>query len=94
MTITVTHQKESRQFIAVIEGKTAHLDYDILDNGHTLDYHHTFVPPELRGRNIAQELAKFALEYAKQHQLNIKPTCSFVERYIEKHPEYQSLIAE
>ncbi len=91
--VTVMHEKSSQQFVAVVEGKTAYLDYDILNNGTLLDYHHTFVPPELRGRNIAQDIVKFALEYAKQNHLHIKPSCPYVERYIEKHPEYQSLIA-
>lgn len=42
---------------------------------------HTFVPPEVRGRGLANELAHVVLEYAKQHGLrvDIVPVC-FITR--------------
>lgn len=90
---TIVHHQTSHQFITEVEGKIAHLDYTPSIDGKVLDYHHTFVPLELRGRHIAQDIVKFALEYAKANHFKIIPTCSFVERYIEQHPEYQSLVA-
>jgi predicted GNAT family acetyltransferase len=48
----------------------------------------------LRGRGIAQLLAHAGLEYAKTHRLEVVPVCPFVKSYLEKHPEYQELVAE
>lgn len=39
------------------------------------------------GRGIAADLVKFALEYAKEHALKVKSTCSCVKVYMERHKE-------
>jgi len=53
---------------------------------------HTEVPPALRGRGLADRLARAALDYARDHQLAVVPLCPFVKAYIERHPEFQSLV--
>ncbi len=50
-------------------------------------------PPELRGRGLAGALAKFALERDKAAGRKVIPTCPFVKTYIDRHPEYASLVA-
>lgn len=91
MTISVEHDKEQHQFFSIVEGKKALLDYTALPDGKTLDYTHTFTPPALRGRGIAGQIVKFALDYARAHHYKVIPTCPFVRSYIEDHPEYKSL---
>jgi len=45
-----------------------------------------------RGRGIAEKLCKAAFEYAKQHQLTVIPSCSYIsDAYLKRHPEYRSL---
>ncbi len=56
-------------------------------------YLHTEVPKELEGKGIAGKLAKTALEYAREQGLKVHPFCPFVKTYIERHPEYQDLVA-
>lgn len=53
---------------------------------------HTEVPEALEGKGIASRLAKFALEYAREHNLHIAPLCPFVKTYVERHPEYKTMI--
>lgn len=89
----ILHDKDQKQFFAVVEGKKSFLDYSISADGRTLDYYSTFVPPELRGRHIGQDIVKFALDYAKENNYKIIPSCPFVEKYIENHPEYKSIKA-
>ncbi len=67
------------------------IEYDPVD-ATTLDYHHTFVPPALRGGGIASQLAEYALRYARDSAFKVRPTCPFVARYIQRHPEFQSLV--
>jgi uncharacterized protein len=54
---------------------------------------HTLVPEGFEGKGIASSLAKFALEYAKEKQLKIIVYCPYVNAYLKRHPEYQSLLA-
>lgn len=92
MDFNVEHDVEGHQFYMVIEGYTCFLNYRILSDGQTLDYQITFVPPELRGRNLGQVLVKYALDYARDNQLKIIPTCPFIKKYIDSHPEYGDLV--
>lgn len=94
MNIVVTHDKENHQFIAKLEGEVSHLKYEILPDGKILDYMSTYVPPELRGRQIAGQIVKFALDYAKENKLRVIPSCSFVQAYIQGHPEYHDIVVE
>jgi predicted GNAT family acetyltransferase len=53
----------------------------------------TQVPAAVGGRGIAAELVKAALDYAGAQQLKIQPVCSYVVTYLQRHPEYQTLVA-
>ncbi len=79
----VTHNQQAQCFELVVDGHRAHLDYRSLPDGR-LDYHHTFVPDELRGRGIAAVLTRAALDYAGEQQLEVVPSCSYVEVFIRR----------
>jgi predicted GNAT family acetyltransferase len=53
-------------------------------------FYHTFVPVSHRGKGIAGVLIKEALDFAKKHDFRIKATCSAVQTYLRRHPEYIS----
>jgi uncharacterized protein len=53
---------------------------------------HTEVPKEYGGQGIADHLAHEALEQVKAEGGNVVPLCPFVNAYIRRHPEYQSLV--
>jgi predicted GNAT family acetyltransferase len=53
---------------------------------------HTEVPESMEGRGVASALAKFAFEYAKEHGNAVKIYCPFVGTYLERHPEFRSLV--
>lgn len=89
--ITITHNLQEQRFETTQEGYTAFLSYQI--QGDNLLYDHTIVPSELGGRGIGSALAKYALDYATAQRKSVIPQCSFVARYIEKHPEYQILVS-
>jgi uncharacterized protein len=52
---------------------------------------HTETPSALRGRGIASELVKGALELIRADGRKIVAGCSFVVDYLERHPEYQDI---
>lgn len=88
----ITHNPATQRFETVIDGHTAFLSYQVIDDT-TLNYNHTIVPSALGGRGIGSALVKFALDTAQAHHKKIVPSCSFVANYIDKHPNYQSLLA-
>jgi hypothetical protein len=54
---------------------------------------HTETPRALRGRGIASELVKGALEMIRADGRKVIGACGFVVDYLDKHPEYRDLAA-
>lgn len=48
---------------------------------------HTETPRALRGRGVASELIKGALELIRTNGRKVVAGCSFVVDYLERHPE-------
>ena len=47
---------------------------------------HTEVPPSLRGRHLADALARAAIGAAHAEALQVVADCPFVKAYLRKHP--------
>jgi hypothetical protein len=81
--IDVRHDPERRRFWAVVEGRESYLDYAVLDDD-TLEYRRTYTPQELRGRGIATEIVRFALDWASARGKRVIPSCSFVQAHLDR----------
>ena len=57
-----------------------------------VDFRSTLVPPHLRGRGLGSELVQHALDWARESDVKVIPSCPFVSRFLEDHPEYQDLV--
>ncbi len=79
-----------QRFELEIDGKIAFLEYQV-QGADELAFTHTFVPPELRGRNLAAILTRHALEDARHLGKKVRPLCSYVRVFIERHKEYAGL---
>ena len=85
------HDNPARSRFELIEdGKTAFAAYEL--DGDTITFTHTIVPPALEGQGIASRLIGDALGEARKRGLKVRPACSFVAAYIERHPETQDLL--
>jgi uncharacterized protein len=73
-------------------GEVAYLEFET-DGSGWLTLWHTEVPPALRGRGLAGELAKAALEHARENQLRVDVICPTVAGFLEKNPEYKTLVS-
>ena len=40
---------------------------------------------------VGNELARAALEFARESKIRVIPTCPFVRSYIRRHPQYADL---
>lgn len=54
---------------------------------------HTGVPRELGGRGVGQALVLRAVEDARADGIKIIPLCPYAKAQIEKHPEWQDVLA-
>jgi len=85
--LKVIHNKSQKRFEIQIDSHLAVLNYAM--QGTTITFTHTGVPPPLEGRGIGSLLVKTGLQYAKDNNLKIQTLCWFVDKYIQRHPEYQ-----
>jgi len=87
----VRHEPENHRFALSSGAGLAVLEYREAGPG-TLAYHHTYVPPPLRGRGIASRLAAFALRHALDNGLAVIPNCPFVAAFIRKNRQYAGVL--
>jgi hypothetical protein len=97
--IDVVHETGAQRFRAEVDGLQSTLAYTRIGPtqpgaGVTLDLYSTFVPPELRGRGLAGDLARHALEFAAAEGFKVIPSCPFIRRYLDAHPQYARLVVQ
>lgn len=57
------------------------------------EINHTFVDSSLRGKGIADQLMRAAVEQITRAGAKIVPTCSYARKWFEKHPEQNGTLA-
>ena len=84
---------ENNRFELEVNSKVAFIEFDKIEPN-ILDLVHTEVPEELGGKGIGSKLVKGALNYCKENNLLVIPSCPFIKSYMEKHAEWNDLIAQ
>ena len=92
MNSRLEHNRASSRYEIYVDGTLAGIA-DYARRGNSLVFHHTEVDPRLRGRGLAAELVRFALDDVRSAGGVVMPTCWYVERFIDEHPEYQDVLA-
>ncbi len=87
---TITHDPAAGRFHARVEGLDCVADYRL--QGSTMLLHHTGVPRPLEGRGIAAALVHAALAHALTQGWRVRPLCSYVRAYMNRHPETLGLL--
>ena len=90
MTDSITHQVDSRRFEMRVDGQTCTLDYSERQDGVSFDS--VQVPSAVGGRGLAGILTRHALDWARSEGLKVEPTCPYVARWIDRHPDYADLL--
>ena len=91
MDIEVTHDEINKRFVAEIDEYEAFLSYNISND--IIDLSYAYTPPELRGKSIAKIIVEYAFNYAKENNLKVVPTCSYVIAFVERYDNYKNLLA-
>ncbi len=89
--ITVQHNPTASRFEAKVGAQLAVADYQLEDG--RIVFTHTYVPTGLRGHGIAEKLVRAGLEFAKAENRRVVPECSYVAVFIQRHKEFQPLLA-
>lgn len=92
MAATIVHDQEKECFKTEVDGLECVLEYRKI-SATVLDFYHTYVPPKLRGRQIAEQLTTFALEYTRANGFKLVPSCSFVAHFISRNADFKDLVA-
>ena len=54
---------------------------------------HTVIEDAFEGQGLGSRLAKAALDDTRSRGLKVVPRCPFIKAWIERHPDYQDLVA-
>ena len=87
----IIDNKAQHRFELAVEGDIAFANYRLTPQAVVIT--HTETPRALRGRGIASELVKGALETIRADGHKVIAGCGFVVDYLDKHPEYADLVA-
>lgn len=86
-------QRTTSKFEIEEQGQTAYVEFET-DTSGWMTIWHTEVPPALRGRGLATELAQAAFEHARTNHLRVDVICPLALNFLSKHPEYQALVGK
>lgn len=92
MSYTLIDNEEKKQYEFHIDGDLARIEYMKAQGKIFLT--HTEVPAKFEGKGIGSALIKQALDDIRQKELTLVPLCPFVAAYINRHPEYNTLISK
>ena len=92
MTTTVAANEDESRYEIVVDDELAGFS-EFTAHGDVLTFTHTEVFPEFGGQGLATTLVREALDDVRAKGLRIHATCPFVRAFLQKHPEYQDLIA-
>ncbi|MEO8232982.1 MAG: GNAT family N-acetyltransferase [Ignavibacteriota bacterium] len=82
----ITNDKQGSRFVMNVDGNEVYLLY--AEDKETIDLYSTFTPQQFRRQGLAEKVVRFAFEYAKEKNLKVIPTCWYVRKFLEKHPEF------
>lgn len=84
----IHHSPEQQKFTLAVAGTEAVLEYRLLPSASedkqpaTINFTHTYVPPELRGRGLAESLVRHGLKWARAQGYQIRASCWYVNKFL------------
>jgi predicted GNAT family acetyltransferase len=87
----VTDNRAESRYELTVDRDTAIAAYDL--DGDVIAFTHTAVPSRLEGRGIASRLIAGALADVRARHLRVRPLCTFVAAYFDRHPDQSDLLA-
>nr|WP_255568613.1 GNAT family N-acetyltransferase [Corynebacterium mendelii] len=90
---TITHDSDHHRYLLAVDGQQAGVaEYRDLQP-RLREFFHTVIDPAHRGKGLSHPLIEAALADAVDSGYRIVPSCSAVEHFISKNPEYADHVA-
>jgi uncharacterized protein len=90
-TTVVRNDELSRYDVIVDDQVVGHMDFRLV--GDRQEFVHTEIDRAYRGRDLAAQLVRGALDDARDNGMQVVPRCPYVASFIREHPEYADLVA-
>lgn len=91
---TVRHNRERQRYEVLLGDEVVGFaDHRPFADG-VEAFPHTVVEPPHEGKGLASLLVRGALDDVRARGVRVIPSCWYVARWIERHPDYRDLVAE
>jgi hypothetical protein len=90
--VDVRNNPDAARYEITVDGDLVGVaDYRV--TGDRVVFPHTEIDPAMRGRGLAAQLVRHALDDVRGTGRTVVPSCWYVARFIDEHPEYGDLLA-
>jgi len=89
----VTHDVENDRFQIDHGAERSFVEYRERGEPGRIHFVRTWVDPAHRGKGVGARLVRTALEHARREGLEVTSSCWFVDRFLDRNPEYGALRA-
>jgi uncharacterized protein len=92
MATEVVNREASSRYEIIVDGETkGFAEYRVM--GDDIVFPHTVIDPRWRGRGLGAALVSHALDDVRPTGRRVVPSCWYVARFIDSHPDYAELLA-
>lgn len=88
------HNTALHRYEFQLDGGVAYVEYEPSATEGVWRLTHTVVPPQFEGQGIARKLVEATLGDFRERGERIIPECTYIVRYLQRHPKWQSLLPE
>ena len=81
----IEHNVSQKCFLLNGDGAQATLQYRLFEKENgviVIDFTSTFVPPEFRGKGLAEKLVRAGIKWAKEQNYELQASCWYAARFI------------
>lgn len=86
----LVYNESAQRFEFVVEDQLSLIEFK--KRGDIMYLIHTEVPETLEGRGVAAAMVEKTMQYLDEHQLKLVPSCSYVQVFLKRHPEWERLL--
>ena len=91
--VTVQDNPERNRYEAVVESGVVAGFSEYQKRDGLLVFTHTEVDDAFEGQGVGSSLARGALDHSRDAGRTVVARCPFIKAWIDKHPDYQDLLA-
>ncbi|WP_413464468.1 GNAT family N-acetyltransferase [Corynebacterium sp. 22KM0430] len=93
MSNAITHEAQNHRYVLSVEGEEAGFAEYVPQGEGVLNFNHTVVHEAFQGKGLSKVLVRGALDDVRAEGKKIVATCSAVQHFISRNPEYAELEA-